>query len=350
MVGKTRRVFLPNAPTILLGCSLALTFLAGACKNKSQSQESTETTAARIVPTPDFNADSAYAYVANQLAFGPRVPNTEAHRKGGDYLIAELKRFGCTVTVQEFTPTTYDGKKLAARNIIGSINPGAAKRILLAAHWDSRPVADEDSVAKNKPVPGANDGASGVGVLLELARNIQQAQKKPTVGIDIIFFDAEDWGNSEKAQNDTTGGINYIGFCLGSRYWAQNKHKPGYSAYYGILLDMVGAKDAKFFREGDSMQYAPSVVNTVWQAASDLGYNRYFIDQTGQTILDDHIAVNTLAKIPMIDIIHTEQSGGFFPHWHTAGDDLDVIDRTTLKAVGRCCCRRCTGRNRLMNN
>ena len=177
-------------------------------------------------------------------------------------------------------------------------------------------------------------------VLLELARTVQQAQKKPTVGIDLVFFDAEDWGNGEKAVGDyeqaTGKQYDYIGFCLGSRYWAKNPHKLGYSAYYGILLDMVGAKGATFAKEGYSMQFAPTVVDKVWQTASRSGYSQYFVDTLGQPITDDHVAPNTLAKIPMIDIIHTNiGTGGFFPSWHTAEDDMSNIDRGTLKAVGQ---------------
>ena len=306
--------------------------------NRTEGQDSQQLTMAKA---PAFNADSAYAYIEQQVAFGPRVPNTSAHQKAGDYLIAKLKQFGLEVTVQAFTPTTWDGKKLNARNIIGSLNPQAAKRIVLTSHWDSRPFADQDSIAadQKKPVLAANDGASGVGVLLELAHAIQQAKEKPTVGIDIIFFDAEDWGNGEKAVNDKekeSGNFDYIGFCLGSRYWAKNLHKPGYSAYYGVLLDMVGAKGATFAKEGNSMQFAPSVVNAIWQTASQLGYSQYFVDQQGGAITDDHIAPNLIAKIPMIDIIHTNAlTGSFFHDWHTNDDDMDNIDRNTLKAVGQ---------------
>ncbi|RIV27793.1 peptidase [Fibrisoma montanum] len=326
----------------LICFAVALTLAVAGCKTKQT--ENTNQTEQQMpqVSAPSFNADSAYTFIEQQLAFGPRVPNTPAHQRGGDYLVARLKEFGCDVTVQNFTATTWDGKKLNARNIIGSINPQAQKRILLASHWDSRPVADQDSTAadKTKPVPAANDGASGVGVLLELARTIQQAQQKPGVGVDIVFFDAEDWGNSEKASSDfeqpTGNSIDYIGFCLGSRYWAKNPHKPNYTAYYGILLDMVGAKGATFAKEAYSMQYAPSVMNSVWQTASRSGYSQYFVDAQGTAVLDDHIAPNTIAKIPMIDIIHTNlNSGGFFQDWHTTEDTMENIDRSTLKAVGQ---------------
>lgn len=309
---------------------LASMLAVSACKTK-QSQNDSTAQQTTLAPAPAFNADSAYNFVEKQVAFGPRVPNTPAHQQAGDYMIAKLKEYGWEVSVQAFIATTYDGKKLNARNIIGSYNPQAAKRILLASHWDSRPGADENAATKTKPVPGANDGASGVGVLLELARTIRQSHNKPAVGIDIIFFDAEDWGNSEKANDD------FGGFCLGSRHWAANLHKPGYSAYYGILLDMVGAKGATFLKEGTSMQYAPSVVNNVWQLASKLGYSQNFIDQLGPTLTDDHVPVNTIAKIPMIDIIHLNMGGDrtFFEDWHTVEDDMRNIDRSTLKAVGQ---------------
>ncbi|GAB3732194.1 M28 family peptidase [Spirosoma lituiforme] len=325
--------------------SALLLLSVGACQNKQSQSDATQTTekpTTAAVSAPSFNADSAYSYVDRQVAFGPRVPNTPAHVQTGNYLAAKLKQFGCEVTEQSFVATTWDGKKLNARNIIGNINPKATKRIVLASHWDSRPHADqdEDVADQKKPVVAANDGASGVGVLLELARTIQQSQQKPTVGIDIIFFDAEDWGNGEKATNDfekeSGNQFDYIGFCLGSRYWAKNLHKPGYSAYYGILLDMVGAKGATFAKEGLSMQFAPTVVNNVWQTASRSGYSQYFVDTPGGQITDDHVAPNTIAKIPMIDIIHTTiGTGGFFPAWHTAEDNMSNIDRGTLKAVGQ---------------
>lgn len=319
----------------------ALVMGTAACKTdkKTESDTTTETTQT-MAAAPAFNADSAYAYIAQQVAFGPRVPNTPAHVRTGDYLVAKLKAFGFSVTEQTFQAKTWDGKTLNARNIIGSFNPQATKRILLAAHWDSRPRSDQDSVATDRTdaVPAANDGASGVGVLLELARTVQQAQAKPNVGIDIIFFDAEDWGDGEKAVGDKEPGtdFDFIGFCLGSRYWSKNLHVPGYKAYYGILLDMVGAKGATFAKEGLSMQFAPSIVNQVWQTASQLGYSQYFVDTPGGQITDDHVAPNVIAKIPMIDIIHTNpQTGGFFKDWHTNDDTMANIDRNTLKAVGQ---------------
>jgi len=321
---------------------LAFVLTFAACKEKPSQTDTTQTTDQPVmVSAPAFNADSAYAYIDRQVKFGPRVPNTPAHVQTGNYLVAKFKQFGCEVTEQNFVATIWDGRKINARNIIASINPQAKKRIFISAHWDSRPYADNDSVAANKtkPVPAANDGASGVGVMLELARTIQQAKTKPDVGVDFICFDVEDLGDSEKATKDfekESGNIDYVGYGLGSRYWAKNLHKPGYSAYFGVLLDMVGAKGATFPKEGYSMQMAPTVVNNIWQTASRLGYSQYFVDAPGGQITDDHVAPNAIAKIPTIDIIQLNtQTGGFFEAHHTLADDMRNIDRGTLQAVGQ---------------
>lgn len=324
--------------TLLLA---GLTFVAISCKEKPKQANTDQAEQVAAVSAPPFNADSAYAYIEKQVDFGPRVPNTPAHVQTGNYIVAKFKEFGCTVTEQNFVATTWDGKKWNARNIIASINPQATKRVFISSHWDSRPFADSDTIPANqtKPVPGANDGASGVGVMLELARTIQQSKSTPAIGIDFICFDVEDLGNSDKAARDyekESGTIDYLGYGLGSRYWAKNLHKPGYSAYYGILLDMVGGKGATFPKEGYSMKVAPTIVNNVWQTASRLGYSQYFVSTPGGEITDDHIAPNTIAKIPTIDIIQMNlQTGGFFPAHHTLADDMRNIDRGTLKAVGQ---------------
>ncbi|MCF0043571.1 M28 family peptidase [Dyadobacter fanqingshengii] len=305
--------------------------LAYGCKTKESSEQTAEQ-APKLVKSPDFNADSAYKFVQKQVDFGPRVPDTKPHDACGDYLAATLKSYGLQVIQQAFKDTTFDNKILNGRNIIGSFNPTASKRILLAAHWDSRPYSDQDSVTKNKPVLAANDGASGVGILLEVARVLSLQKPTPEIGVDIVFFDMEDWGNSEQADDE------YGGYCLGSQYWAANKHTPNYTAYFGILLDMVGAKGATFFKEGHSVQLAGSVVNSVWNTASRLGYSNFFIDDRGGAITDDHVPVNKIAKIPMIDIIHTKPnnlSKTFFDQWHTTDDTMEHIDPKTLKAVGQ---------------
>ncbi len=301
------------------------------CKTEKKEETPVETTPPPIVTAPDFNADSAYAFIVKQVEFGPRVPNTPAHVSAGDYLIEKLKDFGAEVIVQPANVRAFDGTILKIRNIIGSYNLQENYRILLCAHWDTRPFADQDTAHQNKPIQGANDGGSGVAVLLEIAR--QLSENKPNVGIDIIFFDGEDYGQPEDSN------LPYVedSYCLGSQYWSRNLHKPGYNANYGILLDMVGAKNATFTMEQISMQYAPYVVEKVWKAAAQLGYGNYFIFQKTGPIVDDHYYINKIARIPTIDIIHHDPStrSKFFRHWHTHGDDLSVIDPATLKAVGQ---------------
>lgn len=305
--------------------------LAYGCKTKDSSEQAAEQAPA-LVKSPAFIEDSAYKFVQKQVDFGPRVPNTKQHDACAAYLAATLRGYGVDVIEQKFKAKTYDNQTLNSTNIIGSINPKAQKRILLAAHWDSRPFSDQDSLVKNKPVLAANDGASGVGILLEVARVLSTQNPSPEIGVDIIFFDAEDWGNSEAATDE------YSGFCLGSQYWAANKHIPNYTAYFGILLDMAGAKGATFFKEGYSVQMAERFVNTVWNTASRIGYSNFFINERGGAITDDHVAVNKIAKIPMIDIIHTKpnnMSKTFFDQWHTNDDTMEHIDPKTLKAVGQ---------------
>lgn len=284
------------------------------------------------VNVPTFLSDSAFYFIEKQLEFGPRVPNTQGHQICGDYLIEALENYGAAVTVQSFTATAWDGTKLEGRNIVGSINPSASRRILLAAHWDTRPYADQDiEVKHHEPILGANDGASGVAVLLEIARAVHRAAEKPEVGIDIMFFDLEDYGApafSDNRQPDT--------YCLGSQHWGKTPHVPNYSAYYGILLDMVGGKDARFGKEGYSREYAPKIVEKVWRKGAELGHDAYFVYQETQPIIDDHLYVNKLAGIPMIDIIQFDDSTPhyFGPYWHKHDDNLELVSKETLQAVG----------------
>ena len=298
----------------------------------SSSSAKVESQPVKQQNVPAFDADSAWVFVENQVKFGPRVPNSEAHVACGNYLASELKRFGAQVYEQEATLTAYNGTQLKAKNIIGSFNPENSKRVLLFAHWDSRPYADHDKDPANhkKPIDGADDGASGVGVLLEMAR--QFSIKSPAIGIDIIFFDAEDYGTPEfvKEYKENT-------WCLGAQFRAKNPHVKGYKADFGILLDMVGAKNASFFKEATSMRYAPQIVEEVWSTARDLGYGKFFINAEGGAITDDHQYVILGRNIPCIDIIYTdpESDNGFGPHWHTQNDTMDNIDRETLKAVGQ---------------
>ncbi len=294
------------------------------------------TTAADSIPmatAPTFNADSAFAYVAAQCAFGPRVPNTKAHRLCGAYIAEKFKSFGATVADQYADVKAFDGTVLKARNIIASYNPGAKVRILICGHWDSRPWADNDSDENNhrKPVLGANDAASDVAVMLEMARLVQLHPVK--IGIDFICFDAEDYGAPEWAKE--TGDA--LSWCLGSQYWAANPHVFGYKARFGILMDMVGGRGSTFCKEGHSQRYAPQVVDLVWNTAEQSSYGRFFPMRDGGYVTDDHVPVNEIAGIPCIDIIphFTYGSSGFGPTWHTVSDDMEHIDRQVLKAVGQ---------------
>jgi glutaminyl-peptide cyclotransferase len=289
---------------------------------------------ARVVNVPSFNPDSAYYFVQQQVAFGPRIPNSAAHKKTADYLIGQLKNYGAKVIAQSFSATTWDNQKLSLTNIIASFNPEKKKRILLSAHWDTRPFADKDSENPNDTFDGANDGASGVGVLLEIARVIKNSQ--PGVGVDIILFDGEDWGerdNEGRTHPFPNGLLEW--WCLGSQHWAKNKHIPNYSAYFGINLDMVGGKNAQFAREAYSLEYAPGIVDKVWTAASRLGFAHVFINTKNGAMLDDHLFVNELARIPMIDIISYDEGTGFGDFHHTRKDNMDIISKETLQAVGQ---------------
>ncbi|MEI9919413.1 MAG: M28 family peptidase [Bacteroidota bacterium] len=285
------------------------------------------------VEVPKFNADSAYAFVKKQVDFGPRVPNTEAHRKTAAYLEQKLKSYGAQVVTQSFTQKTFDGVNVNLKNIIASFNPGKQKRILLVAHWDTRPFADKDSVKRDAPLDGANDGGSGVGILLEIARHLQSDTTR--AGVDIVLFDGEDWGEKENQPRIKPADGLEAWWCLGSQYWSRNRHKPGYRAYYGIDLDMVGATDARFFREGTSTEYAPRIVDKVWQAAARLGYSDVFISESSQAMIDDHLFVNTKAQIPMADIIDYNDRTGFGSYHHTTKDNMSVIDKRMLEIVGK---------------
>ncbi|HMJ69338.1 MAG TPA: M28 family peptidase [Cyclobacteriaceae bacterium] len=314
---------------ILLLSIITITLTVSSCKKASDSSSAPTST----VDVPKFNADSAYIYVQRQVDFGPRVPNTDAHRKTAAWLEQELKKAGAQVTIQSFKAPTWNGATLELKNIIASFNPEKQKRIMLAAHWDTRPFADKDSIHRDAPFDGANDGGSGVGVLLEIARAIKA--NPPRAGVDIVLFDGEDWGEKDNTTNRVPVPEEWDDWwCLGSQYWSENKHKPNYRPYYGILLDMVGAEDARFFREGGSVQYAPRIVDKVWNAASALGYSDTFIKADAGSITDDHYFVNTKAQIPMIDIVQYESNAGWGSFHHTTEDNMGVISKRMLEVVG----------------
>ena len=311
--------------------AIVLSFLS-ACGFASHSEKTEQdNTIVRVVPT--FNPDSAYHYVETQCDFGPRVPGTEAHFACLQYFVEQFNRFGADmVIVQESESVIYDGSKMPIRNIVASYGLGKPNRVMICSHWDSRPFADNDINPDNrrKAIIGANDGASGVGVIMELAR--QLGLKDAAIGVDFILFDLEDWGTPDWTQSKLSDG----GWALGSKYWASRPHIPGYQAQFAILLDMVGAQGAQFYREYFSDQYASWVVDRVWNKAADLGLSHIFVNQRGGGVTDDHINVNR-AGIPCIDIIQfqTDTETGFGDYWHTHNDDMRNIDRSTLDAVGR---------------
>lgn len=291
---------------------------------------------------PAFDADSAFAFAKVQCDFGPRDMNSKGHEKCLDWIVGKFRQYGCKVSTQKAELTGWDGTTLHSTNIMAQFNPEATTRIMFCAHWDSRPWADNDPDSANwhKPILAANDAASGVAVMLELARLLKQS---PTaggntkvvlnIGIDFVCFDAEDWGTPQWSDHQDDGSS----WALGAQYWAANLPQ-GYAPRYAILLDMVGGQGAQFYREGMSMQYAPEIVKKVWRAARQAGYGSFFPKQDGGMITDDHIPVNQTANIPCIDIIpyypQCEQSS-FGPTWHTLSDDMAHIDKNTLKAVGQ---------------
>ena len=294
-----------------------------------------------LVPVgPAFIADSAYLFCQQQCDFGPRTMNSKAHDDCEQWIISKFTQYGMTVIPQKASLKGYDGTTLNSTNIIASFKPELSSRVLLCAHWDSRPWADNDADEANwkKPVMAANDGASGVAVMLEVARQIDQCTKENPdslpIGVDFICFDAEDYGFPQWETTDNPGNT----WALGAQYWAANLHKKAYTARFGILLDMVGGQGAHFYQEQMSLQYARNVVDKVWKAASIVGFGSFFPNDPGVGITDDHLPVNTTAKIPCIDIIPYYpdcEASSFGPTWHTVNDDMPHIDRATLQAVGQ---------------
>ena len=239
------------------------------CSSKeNQSQKKIKKLAVKV---PVFNSDSAYYFVKKQVSFGPRVISSKGWKDCAIWLEKKLKSYTPNVIIQEANITTYDGKNHILKNIIASFSPKKNNRVALFAHWDSRHIADHDTKNQSSPILGANDGGSGVGVLLELARNFNK--KKPNIGVDVILFDAEDYGQPENSKFP----IMKDSWCLGSQYWSKNPHKSNYFARYGILLDMVGAKNATFRHEQVSAYFAPNILQKVWRKAHRIGFGNYFI-------------------------------------------------------------------------
>lgn len=315
---------------ILIAAFLLLT-LAACNHHKSNNRPSASSAIDySAVAIPQFNADSALSFVAAQLDFGFRIPSTPSHSSCAAYLRNTMGRFCDTAFIQEFSTTLWTGQTVKGKNIIASLNPEAETRVLLAAHWDSRMWADHDPDAANhhSPIMGANDGASGVGALIEMARVM--STMPPSVGVDFIFFDVEDQGIAEWADKyeDNT-------WCKGSQYWAQYPHRPYYRAVYGVLFDMVGTDKPRFTKEEVSRNFAPGITSKIWRAAAALGHGSIFVDQNTDAILDDHLYVNQMAHFPMVDIVQNSTDCSFVSYWHTLEDTLDKINPNTLRIVAQ---------------
>ncbi|MGH7718592.1 MAG: M28 family peptidase [Gemmatimonadaceae bacterium] len=266
----------------------------------------------------EFSGETALEYVRTQLLFGPRVPGTIGHQRAGDWIVQQMRERADTVIVQSFTHVTASGDTLPLRNILARYNPGATERILYVTHWDTRPVSDAaaEPARQQLPVPGANDGASGTALLIALG-DVLRAQP-PTVGVDLLFVDGEDYGDFAKRQD----------VLLGSTYFAEHLPSPDYQPIFGVLWDMIGDANLQVVQEGYSVDRAPEVVNLVWETAREMGYSRYFVPRVGQPITDDHLPLLN-AGLRVIDVIDYE-----YPPHHTPDDTLDKVSAASLQIVG----------------
>ena len=304
---------------ILFKLSFICILFITSCSEAEESKQKKTKPSFELVKIPQVNQDSVFSFVQKQVDFGPRVPNSEAHKQCADWMVKKLNDYNFKTIEQKGVQLAHDGKKLAYRNIIGRFGLDKKKRILLSAHWDTRPWADQDVERVNEPIDGANDAGSGVAVILEIARVLNL--KSPSIGVDVVLFDIEDYGKS----NET--------FCYGSQIWSKDTRLDSLVPAYGINLDMVGDPNALFLYEGYSQEYARSILDKVWKTAKHMGYGRYFKVIPDVQIIDDHYYVNQ-AGIPCIDIIHRNPQSGSFAHsWHTHNDNMDNISAKTLKAV-----------------
>lgn len=317
---------------LLIIAIAALAFTQSCQSNKSTADKQEKLGSATLKAPSKFNSDSAYSYIKRQIAFGPRVSGSEGNIACREYILEELKRHGAeNINVQEGEVTAFNGKKLPIGNIMGSFSPEKKDRVLLLAHYDTRPWADSDQNEENrmKPVLGANDGASGVAVLLEIAR--QLGETEAPVGVDMLFVDAEDYGQASGFSNHESS------WCLGTQYWVDNiPYSQDSLPRYAVLLDMVGGLGAKFHREYFSDEEASKLVDKVWSVAERSGYGDRYPNQKGGAVIDDHLFLNR-AGIPAIDIIESknDRTGSFAPTWHTLDDNLENIDRSSLEAAGQ---------------
>jgi len=292
-----------------------------ACDTAPKAKSTPEVPVAVKSDVPEFSADSALYFVKKQVDFGPRIPNSKAHDACAAYLIQYFEKLRLKVHQQKGSVKAYDGKTLNFNNITAQYQPEKTNRVLISAHWDTRPWADQDERDPQGSFDGANDGASGIGVMMELARIL--STKQINVGVDFVLFDVEDYGKPEFEDS----------YCLGSQYWAKN-YPFAVKAFYGINLDMVGDAAAKFTYEGLSAQSAHSVLDKVWRSAHGLGYGDYFSFEETSGVTDDHAYVNKYTNIPCIDLID-RSTPGFARTWHKHDDTVANISPKTLKAVGQ---------------
>ena len=305
----------------MLAIVLVCLFVACNSDAKEGSAAQRETRAANTSGSTStgFSGTAAYNYAKAQVDFGPRVPGTPAARKAGDWIIQQMRARADTVIVQSFTHTTADGKRLQLRNILARFRPELTERILYVTHWDSRPISEfgATEAEKKMPVPGANDGASGVGLFVALGDALKKT--KPNVGVDLLFTDGEDYGQFGPPEVDV---------LMGSKYFAEHPPSPGYKPLYGVLFDMIGDKDLRIPYEMNSFQQAPEVVSRVWQTAADMGYGDIFVQESGGLVTDDHIPL-LKAGMRVIDVIDLD-----YPPHHTPQDTMDKISATSLAKVG----------------
>jgi len=308
---------------------IALLFLT-ACEDPKGNTHIKKNPPTTAVEVPKFDHDYAYQLIEQQLAFGPRIPGTKGHANCAAWLVETLESYGAKTILQQGEISGHRNKVYQLKNVIATINPVAQNRILLCAHWDSRAMADQDPDDPTAPVPGADDGGSGVAILMEIAERLQKQPLKNT-GVDIVLFDAEDQGISEG------GPMSSKTWCLGAQYWSKNPHIPNYKAQFGILLDMVGSKGARFPKEGVSMKFASAYVEKVWKTAARLGYQDFFVNEVASELIDDHLFVNEIRNIPTLDIINQplNSESRFGSYWHTQKDNITIISKSTLAAVGQ---------------
>jgi Zn-dependent M28 family amino/carboxypeptidase len=277
-----------------------------------------------VTPKTAFSGAAAYGLVRTQLDFGARVPGTEAHRRAGDWIVAQMRPLADTVVVQSWSHVTARGDTLALRNVLARFRPESADRVLYLAHWDSRPTSDAAADARRRqlPVPGANDGASGVALLIALGQALRAAP--PGVGVDLLFVDGEDYGDFGANQD----------VLIGSTYFAEHLPSAGYAPLYGVLWDMIGDRDLRIPQELNSVRAAPEVVQRVWGVAESLGYGDVFVPETGQAVTDDHVPLirKGLRVIDVIDLDYA--SGAGVSYHHTPDDTLDKVSAESLQVVG----------------